>query len=265
MRRHKEMEGHFTKQTQENAEAIRSYEHISQVMAPFKQAMAQAGLNEGQVIQRWAAAENMLNTNPQQGIKQLAQMYKVDLVALAGSQDDGSDSYDTAQTASNQPSQEFVNLQNEVSGMRQSMQTQAQTDSANLISKFVSEKDSEGNLLRPYFEELEGDIAQLATAKRATGQSIDLQELYEQASWSNPSTREKLQSSQQSAEATQRKAQEKKRADAKRSKASKAKKAASTVRSSTDVNAGGGGADNKNASLGADVAAAYDKAAGDLV
>ena len=265
MRRHKEMEGHFTKQTQENAEAIRSYEPISQVMAPFKQAMAQANLTESQVIQRWAAAENILNTNPQQGIKQLAQMYKVDLVALAGSQDDGSDPYDTTKTASNQPSQEFVQLQNEVSTMRQSFTTQAQQEAVNKIEAFANEADDQGNLKRPHFKELEGDIAQIAAVARAQGKPIDLQSFYEQAAWSNPSTREKLQSSQRSAEETQKKAQEKKRADEKRKKASKAKKAASTVKSSTDVNAGGGGADNKNASLGADVAAAYDKAAGDLV
>ena len=261
MRRHKEMEAGFTQKTQETAEFTKTYEPVAQVMAPFKEAMQQAGLTEGQVIQRWAAAENMLNTQPENAIKALAQTYKVDLVALAGSQGQGSDPYqmDNGSNENGQTNPVIEQLQQQVSTLSQSFLTQAQTEAVNKIEAFAKEADDQGNLKRPFFEELEGDIAQIAAVARSQGKPIDLQAFYDQAAWSNPSTREKLLSSQRQAEEANKKEQERKRAEEKRKKAAKAKRASSTVKPSTDANTSGGGDGNKNASLGMDVSAAYDQ------
>lgn len=261
MRRHKEMEAGFTQKTQETAEFTKTYEPVAQVMAPFKAAMQQAGLTEGQVIQRWAAAENMLNTQPENAIKALAQTYKVDLVALAGSQGQGSDPYqtDNGSNENGQINPAIEQLQQQVSTLSQSFMTQAQTEAVNKIEAFANEADDQGNLKRPFFKELEGDIAQIAAVARSQGKPIDLQTFYEQAAWSNQSTREKLMSSQRSAEEKQKQAQDKQRAEQKRKKALKAKRASSTVKPSTDANTSGGGDGNKNASLGMDVSAAFDQ------
>jgi len=261
LRRHKEMEGHLTQKSQETAEFTKTYEPVAQVMAPFKAAMQQANLTEGQVIQRWAAAENMLNTRPENAIKQLAQTYKVDLVALAGSQSQGSDSYqtDNGSNENGQTNPVIEQLQQQVSTLSQSVMTQAQQEAVNKIEAFAKEADDQGNLKRPFFEELEGDIAQIAAVARTQGKPIDLQTFYEQAVWSNPSTREKQLSSQRQAEDAKKKDQDRQRAENKRKKANKAKRASSTVKPSTDVNSSGGGDGNKNASLGQDVAAAFEK------
>lgn len=267
LRRHKEMEGYLTQQTQQNKERLNEYESISEIMAPFQESLKSEGISNSEAIRRWAVAENMLNTQPEHAIKALADAYKVDLVALVGSQSGSSDntSYtnqggEEDNNISNSPA--FKQLQSDVQEMRQSAMTQAHNDAQQRVADFAKATDDGGNLKHPYFEELEADIAVLAAVKRSQGvspENIDLHDLYEQAVWANKSTREKMQASQRQAEADARKAEDKKRADQKREKAEKAKKASSTVKPSTDVNASGGGKDNKNASVIQDARAAYEQ------
>jgi len=53
-------------------------------------------------------------------------------------------------------------------------------------------KDDKGNLMFPYFGDLENDIAQMVRPLVERGQIPDLQPIYEQALWSNPTTRNHL-------------------------------------------------------------------------
>lgn len=266
LRRHQQMEADYTQKTQEHAETLRQYGAISQVMAPFQQSIQKEGIDMAGAISRWAAAEKWLNDDPQSAIKGLADAYGVDLVGLAsqgGSSDTTSytdQSGSNGQDITNHPV--IKNLQKDLDTMRQSNVTQAQNDANARIQAFATEKDESGNLKRPYWNEVEQQIATLAAIQRSQGvhpSQIDLHALYESATWANPSTREKLLSSQRQAEADTQKEQERKRAEEKRKKAEKAKRASSTIKPSTDVNAGGGGQDNKNSTLGQDVAAAYDR------
>ncbi|MDR2427066.1 MAG: hypothetical protein LBD46_07830 [Endomicrobium sp.] len=64
----------------------------------------------------------------------------------------------------------------------------AQQDLENELEKFVNAQDEKGNKKYPYFQEVEQDMAQLATQTGIT----DLTDLYEKAIWLNPKVREKV-------------------------------------------------------------------------
>ena len=100
---------------------------------------------------------------------------------------------------------------------------QAQTNEINRqIADFANTQGADGNLLHPYFAEVEQDMAILAQLDRAQGGTPQLQDLYDRAVWARPSTREKLLGSQRDAEA-------KRAAEERKAKAEAAKRAAVSV------------------------------------
>ena len=100
---------------------------------------------------------------------------------------------------------------------------QAQTNEINRqIADFANANGADGNLLHPYFAEVEQDMAILAQLDRAQGGTPQLQDLYDRAVWARPSTREKLLGSQRDAEA-------KRAAEERKAKAEAAKRAAVSV------------------------------------
>ena len=74
-------------------------------------------------------------------------------------------------------------------------QAQAQAD-LQFVRNFMDEKGADGKLLHPHFREAAQEIEALAQARRLAGQTPDLAQIYEQACWSNPSVRAKLQSAE---------------------------------------------------------------------
>ena len=107
---------------------------------------------------------------------------------------------------------------------RQSYQSEAARQQAGIsqaaqtIESFAHEKDEYGRLKRPYFPEVESDMAALAQVWKSQGRQIDLNQLYESAVYSRPDLRESVLKSQNS------KALRKKASDAER-----AKKAGSSI------------------------------------
>lgn len=62
------------------------------------------------------------------------------------------------------------------------------------IEEFRSERGADGQLLRPHYDEVAGDIRMLAEVRLRNGQPLGaLQDLYDTAVWSHPGLREKLQ------------------------------------------------------------------------
>lgn len=214
LNRHKAMEADYTRKTQELADVRKSYEAIDQVMAPFQGQMQELGISQPEVIQRWAAAENYLNTNPAEAIQWLAQSYGVDL----GNMPEQSQADPAVQK-----------LQQELHELRQSVtqreQTEAQQRTSSMLDQirtFADEKDEAGNAAHPYFEDVMDDMLTLARAEAVAGRTPVLNDLYEKAVWANPTVRDQMLSAQ-------RKAAEKKAADEARAKAAAAKKASKSV------------------------------------
>jgi len=62
------------------------------------------------------------------------------------------------------------------------------------IEAFRSERGGDGQLLRPHYDEVAGDMNMIAEVRIRQGQPLGtLQELYDTAVWSHPALREKLQ------------------------------------------------------------------------
>ena len=61
------------------------------------------------------------------------------------------------------------------------------------VAAFQNERDDKGQIKHPYFADVQQDIVMLAKAMQASGQPMDLAKLYEQACWTNPNVRAKMQ------------------------------------------------------------------------
>jgi len=149
------------------------------------------------VIQRWAAAEQALSTDPVGAIKHLAQSYGVDLAQLAGQPGE-----------ERQVNPELLALRREVTELRGSYESRVRAEQesqravvVNEITQFADAKDESGAPRHPFFEEVFDDLLILAQAERAAGRVPKLDDLYDRAVWANPTTRARQMTSQREAEA----------------------------------------------------------------
>ena len=248
LRRHKEMEGAFTKKTQEIAAFRKEYEPVSRLLEPWNDRMKQSGYTPQSLITAWANVEKRLMEGDGVGVVAgLIKGYKIDLGKVASALGikplaQAAQRSDTAQPeAISQDGAQPIQLPPEITDQLRSLQERidaqdreradaarrarmgAEQNVMSEIEKFKGAQDDKGNLLHPHFDELEEKMTSLAQAAIAARKPVpSLKELYEDAVWANPSTREaKL--------AADRKAQQDKAATEARAKAAAAKKAASSV------------------------------------
>jgi len=222
--RHKQMEGDYTRKTQEVADLRRDYEPVQQMLAPYQANLQQMGVSPSQYIERLANADLMLSQNPIEGLKQVAQMYGIDLANLQGAAPDGDPgAVDPA----------LSTLRQELGDLRQNILRRDQADAQSRqntildeLQSFSEATDDSGQKAHPHFDEVMNDMVLLAQAERSQGKTPVIKELYERAVWANTSTREQMQTAQQNAakEQTQKEA---------RAKAAKAKKAGKSVTGSS--------------------------------
>lgn len=247
MRRYREIEGDYTRKTQEIAAFRRDYEPVQQMMAPFEQQIRNAGFTPATLIQAWANIEQALTQGRGVAVvKDLVQNYRLDRAQLARElgltapaagveQPPAPDGVAPAQLPP-EVTQTLQQLQARQTQFDQYLTTQQQArqrEETNrvmgAITAFRDAKDPSGNLLHPHYDDLETDMIAYLQAARNMGQEPGLDELYEKAVYANPSTREKVLLSQRAAEEAQRTATaEKQRLEA-RAKAEKARRAGSSV------------------------------------
>ena len=116
-----------------------------------------------------------------------------------------------------------------------------------VIERFRIEKGADGKPAHPYIDELLDDMTALAQARAAAGQTPDIAELYEAASWSNPSVRAKVQAAQKAAD----------RAKTKKADQERARRARTA---SSGLAGSGGGTAAQPRSRREEIEAAYDAA-----
>jgi hypothetical protein len=262
LRRHKEMEGAFTKKTQESAAFRKEYEPVDKIFEPYRDQMRQSGYTPQTLIQAWANVEDRLMKGD--GVAVVAGLingYKIDLgrvaqalgirprsaAAAANPSTNAQDQNGTGQpdpaTGGNQiqlPPEIMQTLQTLATRQteferRIAAEDRQRADSARAaqqsavqrieteLETFKSAQDDKGNPLHPHFEELETEMALLAKAAIEARLPVPpLKELYEKAAWANPSTRDAMHAARDRAQ------QEKAAAEA-RAKAAKARKAGSSV------------------------------------
>ena len=221
--RHKAMEGDYTRKAQDISDLKRDYEPVQQLLAPYKANLAQSGISPAQYVERLARADLLLNQNPMEGLKQVAQMYNIDLSQFGKPAEEGDIVDPEVQALRN----ELADLRGTVNQRQQAESAQQHNTILTEIQSFAEAKDEQGNLAHPHFEVLMEDLMVLAQAERASGRNPVLSDLYDKAVWSNTSTREQMQTAQRTSAAA--------KADTEaRAKAAQAIKASKTVEGSPD-------------------------------
>lgn len=249
----KELESGFTKKTEAIADLRKEFEPVQQLFAPHIDVLKQKGLSPQTVIKRWADVETGLAT-PGRNVDVVANIikaYNVDKAALAKSlgftsTPSGQASTDTLpaagdQTGTDVSAQMLAALEEKIAksfepklaridqwetaqrnaamNAEKARETAVETE----ISNFKSATNDKGELLHPYFDELEQDMLSLAQSYQASNRPLPkIGELYETAVWANPSTRTAML-------ATQKAAEQVRQAEEARSKSRQAQRAASSV------------------------------------
>jgi len=155
-------------------------------------------------IERNQAIEYLLNKErelwigtPEQkiaAIKKIASDYGIPIESIGGKVEANNEQeeeiYSDPQIAALQ--KKIDQLESRESERQQSINKSEWEKAGNLIGQLKEEKDGEGNLLRPYWDEVEKQMAQLIRS----GQVKDPKTAYENAIWANPTIREKMLSEQ---------------------------------------------------------------------
>lgn len=262
LKRHTEMEADYTRKTTQVAALRRDFEPVARLFEPHRAAMQEKGFTPASLIAGYVQTEGAL-MNPQTAARTAADIvkgYKIDPMALmrelgvqmpsAAPQQPQAFADDGTPIPSQQIQipPELLNLINGIDAkvqtweqkqaqqqQREAQEYQRQMQQAEQrvmteIERFKTEVGPDGKPLRPYFAELEYDMAAHAEVVRKNGgDTPPLNELYETAVWANPVTRARVQAEQTAAQEAQRAAQEAKRQTEARAKAAKAQRASSSV------------------------------------
>lgn len=106
-----------------------------------------------------------------------------------------------------EPGDQYASLMQENAQLQQRLSAVENTQSASVVANaqkqvddFANAKGDNGEPMRPYFEEVREQMGRLMSAD----ENLSLDQAYEQAIWSNPDTRKKLQDAERKAEAEAR-------------------------------------------------------------
>jgi len=208
----------FQQGYQEKAEAISA---ITDALEPWKDALAQRGVTADQAIRTLFAAQHSLDTNPVQGILQIAQSYGIvdQLREQFSPETDDNDFIDPEVKALKQ---ELRDLKNHISQTNQGIQQSNISELQKQINDFKNAADENG-LKHPHFESVKTLMAPFVN------NGDTLEQAYEKAVWADPKLRE-----EQLAAVKQQKAA---KTDAeKAAKVKKAKRAARGVKTNGKAN-----------------------------
>lgn len=176
-------------------------ERVEQIIGPRRDAWALNGMTEDQALGQLFALSDFAGRDPAGFIKYMAEQSGVDLEELVLGQEPVDPQYAALQ-------KQIAELQ----GARQ-QETQKQLQAAheqtvNGVVAFASEKGPDGNLLRPYFDELGGDVLPFISAVKAQNPNLThaqvLQEAYDRACWGSPIVRTKMQAAADAAREAER-------------------------------------------------------------
>lgn len=254
MRRHKEMEGDYTRRVQGLGALKDTYEPIDRMFEPWKEQLKKNNMTVGTLIAGWAGVEERLMKG--EGVPLLADVakaYKIDPIQLATQVLATGGVIDPAKTveeimrgvkagtaavitpADRTAEQERLDrIEADLHADRTEKYNNEIVRINKSVDDFRAAKAPNGDLLHPYFDEVMDtivDIANLAAAKKTGAKSLD--QLYEEAIWQNTTVRQKFLAAQEAANGQKltvaQQDEQRKAAEEMRKKAQKAKRAGSSV------------------------------------
>lgn len=193
LRRHKEMEGDYTRKTQEFAQQRKEIEPIKQFFdtwEPYANKMGmplQVGLQK--LLEADSALRNGTIEQKRQMLAQIASDYGVSF----------EDEEDYADPAIKALKDELSQVKNQLSGYEHGQKKQTEESYKAEALALFNEKDESGNFKYPHVEKLQPQMTTLLQSGQAQGTSFreQLINAYEMAQWMNPETRQQLLASQQ--------------------------------------------------------------------
>lgn len=238
IKRHKAMEGDYTRKTQELAGSdvatltreitpLRQYAEINDMFAPHADVMRQKGLTPASIIKGWGEVERRLMEGDGIAVIQgLVNGYGIDraellkglgvTVAEDGSATINPDVQKLIDDAT-KPFKEFMdNSTKKEQDAAKARLNQAAQEAIKMVEDFKAAQDDQGNLQHPHFDTVQQLMADIANGYKARGvKPPPLQEVYDMAVRAHPDA-SKAQRTQETETA---KAEERKRAKEKAAKA----------------------------------------------
>lgn len=226
----KELEGEFTRKSQEHAEHRKFADTVRELFAPEQRALLQqTGANEIQAIQWWSKLDQFSRQDPAGYAKWFMQQAGLTPQQLFP---------EIGQVQAQQPAEqewvdpEIIKLREELGSLRSQQQqyqawiqqqeharmAQSQQATQTLIQEFSSSVDEAGTPLYPHFETLKHEMAYEMNKPDLARMPDSLEKLklaYDRAVYANPQTRQEMlerQQAAQQAELAKRQAAEKARA-----------------------------------------------------
>ena len=183
MERYKDLEGDYTRKTQDVAKFKKRNEAFTEMFAPFKGDFERAGMDEVGAVRQLLAAHDYLRKDPQNAIAWLANQYGVDVGAVGN---DPALEDEFADPEVKALKQQVAQLTGFIQNQQTQQQSQVEASTQSLIDQFASETDANGNLKHPHFEKVRGVMGTLISAQNAK----DLNTAYEMAVYADPELRQ---------------------------------------------------------------------------
>lgn len=178
------------------------YDLIEQsILGPRRQAFQMEGMTPAVALNQLFSLSDFAGRDPGNFVLWFSQQRGLDLDALLDARDAATQNVDpTVQALQGQVQQ----LTGQVQSFQQAGQQQAHEANLNAVQAFATEKDATGALARPYLTDVMDGWAQQITAVRAANPNMPnnevLQRAYDNACWSDPTVRGKMQQASQQAQ-----------------------------------------------------------------
>jgi len=156
LRRHKEMEGDYTRKRQLESTKVRLADSVADALAPYEGEFSRAGLDHAGAVRQLAGWHSALKESGRDAIFALANTYGIDLTEP--------DIDDATDPAIRSIQKQIGELQGTLTRQEQEAQQSQQQTLIQEIQNFEEAKDNNGKLLHPHFSKLKDDITALFTA-----------------------------------------------------------------------------------------------------
>jgi hypothetical protein len=190
----------FTQNMTQLAGVRREQEGIKNAVQPHSDWLQRAGLTPEIALQRALGWERHIMANPVQGAIEFLQARGVDLGQVTQQlQPPENEQYLTPserqqRSEMNQTGQALQQVTQRLDHMQNSQQNAWQQQTydhyQNVLGNFIQATDDAGSLTHPYMEHVANDMTEMVYAARQRGEEPNLERIYEDAVWKNPTTRE---------------------------------------------------------------------------
>lgn len=242
--RDKAFQADYTKKTQAIAQLKKDYEPVDQLFAPHREVMKSKNLSPSGLVEAWMNVEKQLAGGEQAAInvvRGIISGYNIPVDKLAASLGVKASEIETGEKPAAPQGDKQAAIPPELQARLDALEgrfkqvdqqqltaaqraaQEAEVRAQGAIEEFKGETDGRGNLLHPFFDDVEADMLAIVQGLKASNKQVPpLKDLYDRAVYANPETRAKLLTAQKQQE-------ELKRTQAAKEKAANARKAASSV------------------------------------